>query len=58
VARELGIAPGEAVFVDDMLSNVVRAESRGMRGIVFEDEEQFRAELKGCLATEDTEKTS
>ena len=46
VARELGIEPGEALFVDDMLANVVRAESRGMRGIVFEDEERFLTELK------------
>lgn len=46
VARELGIAPREAVFVDDMLANVVRAESRGMRGIVFDDEARFRQELK------------
>lgn len=46
VARELGIAPREALFVDDMLANVVRAESRGMRGIVFDDEARFRQELK------------
>lgn len=46
VARELGIAPGEALFVDDMLANVVRAESRGMRGILFEDEPRFERDLK------------
>ncbi|MBE2888618.1 HAD-IA family hydrolase, partial [Geobacter anodireducens] len=46
VARELGIAPGEVLFVDDMLANVVRAESRGMRGILFEDEPRFERDLK------------
>jgi putative hydrolase of the HAD superfamily len=49
VARELGIAPGEALFVDDMLANVVRAEGRGMRGIVFDDEERFRREMARYL---------
>lgn len=46
VARELGIDPREAVFVDDMLANVVRAESRGMRGIVADGEPRLRRELK------------
>ncbi|QSV46209.1 HAD-IA family hydrolase [Geobacter benzoatilyticus] len=46
VARELGIDPRDAVFVDDMLANVVRAESRGMRGIVADGEPQLRRELK------------
>lgn len=46
VAGELGIEPRQALFVDDMLANVVRAESRGMRGIVFEDEARFRRELR------------
>ncbi|AJE04937.1 hypothetical protein GPICK_13580 [Geobacter pickeringii] len=49
VALSLGIAPGEALFVDDMLANVVRAESRGGRAIVFEDEERFLEELKRSL---------
>jgi putative hydrolase of the HAD superfamily len=49
VARELGIAPEEALFVDDMLANVVRAEGRGMRGTVFEDEERFLREMSGYL---------
>ena len=45
VARELGISPGEALFVDDMPANVARAEGRGMRGIVFDDETRFRREM-------------
>lgn len=46
VVRELGIDPREAIFVDDMLANVVRGESRGVRGIVFDDEPRLRRELK------------
>jgi len=42
----LGIAPGEALFVDDMPANVERSRSRGLRGLVFEDEERFLAELE------------
>lgn len=45
VVSALGIAPNEALFVDDMLANVVRAESRGLRGVLFESEEQCLAEL-------------
>jgi len=42
----LGIAPGEALFVDDMPANVERSRSQGLRGLVFEDEERFLVELE------------
>lgn len=45
VVGELGLTPNEVLFIDDMLANVVRAESRGLRGILFESEEQCLAEL-------------
>ncbi|MBN1140718.1 MAG: HAD family phosphatase [Deltaproteobacteria bacterium] len=38
VAQELGIASSEALFIDDTPGHVNRAESRGMRGILFENE--------------------
>ena len=49
VARELGIGTGEALFVDDMPANVMRAESRGMRGIVFADEVRFLREMERII---------
>jgi putative hydrolase of the HAD superfamily len=42
----LGIAPREALFVDDMPANVERSRSRGLRGLVFESEERFLADLE------------
>jgi putative hydrolase of the HAD superfamily len=45
----LGVSPREALFVDDMPANVERAREQGLRGIVFEDEEQFLAELELLL---------
>lgn len=45
----LGVAPCEALFVDDMASNVERARARGLSGIVFSGESEFRAELEGLL---------
>jgi putative hydrolase of the HAD superfamily len=44
--RALGVAPGEALFVDDMPANVERARAEGLRGLVFTDEESFLAELE------------
>ena len=49
VARELGIGTGDALFVDDMPANVMRAESRGMRGIVFADEVRFLREMERII---------
>ena len=45
-AALLGIPPGEALFVDDMPGNVERAISRGMRGMLFRDEDEFLDELE------------
>jgi putative hydrolase of the HAD superfamily len=51
VVRTLDVLPHEALFVDDMPSNVERARARGLRGIVFEDEVQFVAELDRVLGS-------
>ena len=41
----LGVAAGNAVFVDDRERNTLGAEKVGMRGIVFRDVAQLRADL-------------
>lgn len=46
----LGIAPHEALFVDDLPANVERARGEGVRGMLFTDEERFLTELERLLA--------
>jgi len=41
----LGIAPGEAVFVDDQQENIEAARILGIHAILFGDSEQLRQEL-------------
>ncbi len=50
VVALLGIAPAEALFVDDMPANVERSRSQGVRGLVFENEEEFLAELASLFS--------
>jgi putative hydrolase of the HAD superfamily len=50
VARELGIAPAEIVFVDNKASNVAGAESVGMTGLVFTTAADLRAALEALAA--------
>jgi len=52
VVALLGIEAGEALFVDDMPSNVERSISRGVRGLLFENEEEFLVELERLLFKE------
>lgn len=49
VARDLGVEPRQALFVDDDAGNVERARSRGMRAILFKNEEDFAAQLRDTL---------
>jgi putative hydrolase of the HAD superfamily len=49
VSRDLGIPPGQIVFVDDKPGHVERARSRGLRGIVFEGEHRLSAEIGRLL---------
>jgi putative hydrolase of the HAD superfamily len=46
VVATLGIAPREALFVDDMPANVDRARARGLQAILFADEDQLIEELE------------
>ncbi len=42
---KLGVAPEEALFIDDIPRNIAAARALGMDGIVFEDVAQIRGEL-------------
>jgi putative hydrolase of the HAD superfamily len=48
--RALGVAPHEALLVDDMPGNVARAAARGLQTILFQDEAGFLAELARITA--------
>ena len=43
--RELGVEPGEALFLDDKLVNIEAARALGMRGILFSNIDRLRADL-------------
>jgi putative hydrolase of the HAD superfamily len=43
--RELGVEPGEALFIDDRLVNIEAARALGMRGILFSTVETLRVDL-------------
>lgn len=43
--RELGVEPGEALFIDDRLVNIEAARALGMQGILFSTVERLRADL-------------
>jgi putative hydrolase of the HAD superfamily len=45
VARELRLAPDEILFTDDSPGNVQRAQSRGLRTLLFTDEASFLLEV-------------
>ena len=42
---QLGVAPEEALFLDDRLVNVEAAQALGIRGLLFSTVEQLRADL-------------
>lgn len=43
--RALGVAPGEALFVDDNSGHVERAASRGLRAVLFRNQDRFLSGL-------------
>lgn len=47
--KQLGVAPEEAVFIDDRQENVTAAVQLGMRGILFETFAQYKQELETIL---------
>jgi HAD superfamily hydrolase (TIGR01509 family) len=48
-AQRLGIAPEEAVFIDDMLDNIEAARREGMQAVQFISTQQTLSELKTLL---------
>jgi putative hydrolase of the HAD superfamily len=48
--ERLGIAPSEAIFIDDKPENIVGAKQVGLEGVVFETSEQVAADLKNLLS--------
>ena len=46
VTADLGISPGEALFVDDSPDNVRRAESQGLSGIVHAEKQPFLEQIR------------
>jgi histidinol phosphatase-like enzyme len=46
VIEETGIDPNRTIFVDDKLENVLTAQSFGMRGIIFDDQDKVIRQLK------------
>ena len=53
VATELGMSPGEILFVDDDAGNVARARDMGMQSLQFVDKESFLPELKQRIQKSD-----
>ncbi len=51
-AAGLDIEPQEAVFIDDITANISGAEAVGMRGIVYQNLAQLKAELGTILAAD------
>ena len=49
VVDRLGVQPGEAVFIDDILTNVEAARREGLVAIQFLDTQQTLADLRGVL---------
>jgi putative hydrolase of the HAD superfamily len=47
--ERLGVAPGEAVFVDDMEENIAGAQAVGMHGIRFEGSEQAMSAVRELI---------
>ncbi|HVV66788.1 MAG TPA: HAD-IA family hydrolase [Candidatus Saccharimonadales bacterium] len=50
IAGELGVEPGECVFIDDQERHCTGAKEAGMQAILYESFEQMKAELEKILA--------
>ncbi len=49
VARDLGLAPERVVFIDDNQDNVERAQSQGIKAVLFLNEDQCLKDLETLL---------
>jgi len=55
IAEQLALSPGEILFVDDMQSNVIRAQSAGWQTIRYQDKTTFLKETARLIPTESKE---
>lgn len=58
VLSQLGVAPHQAIFVDDMPANVRAAAALGIHAIQFHDEQQALAAIRSILASAGSTATS
>ena len=49
VARDLGLAPAAIAFIDDDPGNVERARSQGIKGVLFQSEDQCVNDLEAIV---------
>jgi putative hydrolase of the HAD superfamily len=56
VARDLGLIPDTIAFVDDDPGNVERARSRGIKAVLFQDEDQCLDDLESIVGHPITER--
>ena len=49
VCQRLGVAPEEAIFLDDVAENIAGAQRIGMKGVQFLDPQQARRNLEALL---------
>lgn len=52
IAGELGVEPGECVFIDDQERHCTGAREAGMQAILYKDFDQMKAELEKILAAD------
>ncbi len=50
--KKLDVKPEECVFIDDKAVNIDGAKSIGMKGVVFKDTEQLKADLQPLLVND------
>jgi epoxide hydrolase-like predicted phosphatase len=48
--EQLGVHPGDVVFLDDLEANVVAARQLGMRAVLFQNTVQAITDVEACLA--------
>lgn len=51
VCAELGVTPGQALFIDDNPDNVARARRRGLTALVYLDRSGFERQIGALLGT-------
>jgi len=47
--QSLGLAPGQVIFIDDAPGNIERANSRGVKGLLFTDHNKLLPQLAAML---------